>query len=125
MKGAPNGLRKAAIGVALALAVALPVLYPLVVVPLSPWQQTEVALALIGLGLLASLRPALRPLIMLLSCFASMRYFYWRVNSTLLLDNARDASVSLLLLGAETYGLVILLLGYFQTVEVHPRAPAV
>jgi cellulose synthase (UDP-forming) len=124
MNAAPNGFRKAAIGVALALAVALPLLYPLVVVPLSPWQQAEVALAFIGLGFLASLRPALRPLIMLLSCFASMRYFYWRVTSTLLLDNPRDAFVSLLLLAAETYGLVILLLGYFQTVEVHPRAPA-
>ena len=124
MAGPPNGARKAAIGAALAAAVALPLLYPLVVVPLTPWQQAEVALALIGLGLLASVRPGMRPLIMLLSGFASMRYFYWRVTSTLLLDNPRDALVSLLLLGAETYGLLILLLGYFQTVEVHPRAPA-
>src|SRR5262249_6016352 len=124
MDRAPNGARKAAIGAALAAAVALPLLYPLVVVPLTPWQQAEVALALIGLGLLARLRTGMRPLIMLLSGFASMRYFYWRVTSTLLLDSPRDALVSLLLLGAETYGLLILPLGYFQTVEVHPRSPA-
>ena len=115
--------RKTTIGVALLVVLALPLLYPLVVVPLTPGQQAEVALILMGLALLASQGRATRPLIMLLSCFASMRYFYWRVSTTLRLDVMPDALVSLLLLAAETYGLLVLLLGYFQTVEVHPRTP--
>jgi cellulose synthase (UDP-forming) len=112
------------VGLALGLVVALPLLYPAVVVPLTAWQQAEVSFVLMGMALLASVRPALRPLIMFLSCFASMRYFYWRITSTLILDTVPDAVVCLSLLAAETYGLVVLLLGYFQTVEVHPRAPA-
>jgi cellulose synthase (UDP-forming) len=115
-------LRKGAIGLALVVVVALPLLYPAVVIPLSPWQQAEVSLALVGVALVASLEVALRPLIMFLSCFASMRYFYWRVSFTLNLAKPAHAAVSVLLLAAESYGLVVLLLGYFQTVEVAPRA---
>jgi hypothetical protein len=63
----------------------------------------------------------MRPLIIFLSCFASMRYFYWRVSSTINLDSSTDATVSILLLCAEIYGLLILFLGYFQTIEVHKR----
>jgi cellulose synthase (UDP-forming) len=114
--------RKSLIGLALLVVVCVPLLYPAVVIPLSPWQQAEVSLALIGVALLASFEVALRPLIMFLSCFASMRYFYWRVSFTLNLTRPRDAIVSVLLLAAEAYGLVVLLLGYFQTVEVATRA---
>jgi cellulose synthase (UDP-forming) len=65
----------------------------------------------------------MRPLIIFLSCFASMRYFYWRISSTLNLDSGLDAVVSVVLLGAEIYGLMILFLGYFQTIEVQKRKP--
>lgn len=116
-------LRRAVIAVALLLVLALPVAYSAVVVPLSPWEQAEVSLALIGLAILASLSRALRPLIIFLSCFASARYFYWRISSTLALDNAPDAIVSLALLGAESYGLAVLFLGYFQTIELRDRTP--
>lgn len=107
----------------MALVLALPLLYAAIVVPLSPWEQVEVSLALIGFALLASHSRPLRPLIVFLSCFASMRYFYWRVTSTLEMDRATDAVVSMLLLAAETYGLLVLFLGYFQTIEMRKRAP--
>ena len=89
---------------AVACLLALPFAYSAVVVPLSAWEQAEVSLAMIGFAMLASLSRPLRPLIVFLSGFASLRYFYWRVTSTLNLDGPLDASVSILLLGAEVYG---------------------
>src|SRR5262245_10533291 len=116
-------IRPAQVAVAFLAVLTLPFVYSAIVVPLSPWAQAEVALALIGLGLLASRTPSLRPLILFLSAFASARYFYWRVSSTLSLDTVPDAIVSILLLVAEVYGLLILFLGYFQTVELSNRVP--
>lgn len=117
-------IHQAAISVAVLCAVALPFVYSAIVVPLSPWEQAQVALALLGLAMLASASRRMRPLIVFLSCFASMRYFYWRVTSTLTMDGAANATVSVLLLGAEIYGLTIMFLGYFQTIELESRAPA-
>jgi cellulose synthase (UDP-forming) len=93
--------RKAVIGMAAACLLALPFAYSAVVVPLSAWEQAEVSLLMIGLAMLASLSRPLRPLIVFLSGFASLRYFYWRVTSTLNLDGPLDGSVSILL-GAES-----------------------
>ena len=118
-----TGIRKALVGVALAVVLTLPLVYAAIVVPLSTWEQAEVSLVLIGVAMLASQSRALRPLIIFLSCFASARYFYWRVTSTLELGRPADAVVSVLLLAAETYGLLVLFLGYFQTIEMRKRAP--
>src|SRR5712692_5794302 len=111
------------IGIAVLLILALPLLYSAIVVPLSPREQAAASLALIALAMMASLSRAMRPLIIFLSCFASMRYFYWRISSTVNLDSHLDAVVSLLLLAAEIYGLLILFLGYFQTIELQHRTP--
>jgi cellulose synthase (UDP-forming) len=116
--------RKAVIGVAVGCLLALPFAYSAVIVPLSASEQAEVSLLMIGLAMLASLSRPLRPLIVFLSGFASLRYFYWRVTSTLNLDGALDGSVSILLLGAEVYGVLVLFLGYFQTIELERRLPA-
>ena len=121
---AGNRRRKALIAIAAACLVALPFAYSAVVVPLSAWEQAEVSLAMIGFALLASLSRPLRPLIVFLSGFASLRYFYWRVTSSLNLDGPLDGSVSILLLGAEVYGVLVLFLGYFQTIALERRAPA-
>jgi cellulose synthase (UDP-forming) len=114
---------KAVIGIAVLLVVGLPFVYSAIVVPLSPWEQAQVSLAMILLGLLVAFSRTMRPLIIFLSCFASMRYFYWRVSSTINGDSSADLIVSLLLLLAEIYGLLILFLGYFQTIEVQARTP--
>jgi len=116
-------LQRWLIGIAVLLVIALPFLYSAIVVPLSPGEQAQVSVAMIALALLVAFKRFMRPLIVFLSCFASMRYFYWRVSSTINLDSSADATVSLLLLVAEIYGLLILFLGYFQTIEVHKRTP--
>jgi cellulose synthase (UDP-forming) len=118
-----TALQRWLIGVAVLLVIGAPLLYSAIVVPLSPWDQAQVSLAMIGLALLASFSRFMRPLIIFLSCFASMRYFYWRISSTINLDTKANAVVSLVLLLAEVYGLVILFLGYFQTIEVDERVP--
>ncbi len=115
--------RQTLVGVAALCLVALPFAYSAVVVPLTAWEQAEVSLLMIGLAMLASLGRPLRPLIVFLSGFASLRYFYWRVTSTLNLDSPFDASVSILLLAAELYGVLVLFLGYFQTIEMERRTP--
>jgi cellulose synthase (UDP-forming) len=118
-----TALQRLLVGIAVLLIVGSPFLYSAIVVPLSPWEQAQVSMAMIALALLAAFSRFMRPLIIFLSCFASMRYFYWRVSSTINLDTRADAAVSLVLLVAEIYGLVILFLGYFQTIEVEERTP--
>ncbi len=118
-----RALRRWLIGITVLLVIGLPFLYSAIVVPLSPWEQAQVSLAMIALALLAAFSRFMRPLIIFLSCFASMRYFYWRVSSTINLDSSANAAVSFVLLLAEVYGLLILFLGYFQTIEVQKRTP--
>ncbi len=123
-KGLVTLSRGKLIGISILLVLALPLVYSAIVVPLSPWEQAQVSLALIIFAVAASLSRAMRPLIIFLSCFASMRYFYWRVSSTINFGSSPDAVTSLLLFLAEVYGLLILFLGYFQTIEVPRRQPA-
>src|SRR5215510_1565514 len=96
------------IGIAVLLILALPLLYSAIVVPLSPREQAAASLALIALAMAASVHRAMRPWIIFLSCFASMRYFYWRISSTVVLGSVGNTTVSILLLAAEVYGLLIL-----------------
>jgi len=107
----------------MACLLALPFAYSAVVVPLTAWEQAQVSLVMIGFAILASLSRPLRPLIVFLSGFASLRYLHWRVSSTLSLTGPLDASFSLLLLAAELYGVLVLFLGYFQTIELEKRTP--
>jgi cellulose synthase (UDP-forming) len=115
--------RQIAVGLAVACLLALPFAYSAVVVPLTAWEQAQVSLVMIVVAILASLSRPLRPLIVFLSCFASLRYFHWRASSTLSLTGPLDASFSLLLLAAELYGVLVLFLGYFQTIELEKRLP--
>jgi cellulose synthase (UDP-forming) len=103
---------------------ALPFVYVAIVLPLGPTEQAEVSLVMLVVALAASRSQTLRPMIIFLSCFASMRYFYWRIAWTLNLSSPLDATASVALLAAETYGLAILFLGYFQSLEATTRAPA-
>src|SRR5262245_26555083 len=116
-----QSFRKWMIVIGVCLVTMLPFLYSAIVVPLSASEQAQVSIALIGFAMFASLSRTMRPLIIFLSCFASMRYFYWRISSTINLSSQLDAIVSILLLAAEVYGLIILLLGYVQTIEVPRR----
>ncbi len=116
-------IRKWLISVALLLTAAAPLTYSAIVVPLPAAQQAEVGVAILVVATVLARRRSMRPFIIFLSAFVSMRYFYWRVHSTLNLDNFLDSTVSVLLLVAESYGLAILFLGYFQTIESTDREP--
>ena len=114
-------VRRRLAGVILLATAALPLVHAAIVLPLTAVEQAEISLVMLGAALLASRFRLLRPMIIFLSCFASMRYFYWRIAWTLNLDSTVDATASVLLLAAETYGVLILFLGYFQSLEVRPR----
>lgn len=69
-------------------------------------------------------------MLVLLSCFATLRYGIWRVHSVERYFRFRDATWSrldgffvLVVLGAEVYAFVALTLGYFQTLWPLRRTP--
>ena len=113
------------LGVLLALLVAVVPLgaYALVYLPLEA--HLGLSIGLMGVGLFVLRRfPTLRIAAMLLSVAASMRYLYWRGAETLYLEFTADGALSLALFGAELYGFLILVGGYFQTAIVRNRVPA-
>lgn len=69
---------------------ALPLAYSAIIVPLPPREQAGTPLAMIAIAVVASFSRPLRPLIIFLSRFSTMRYFCWRVRSTLNLANSLD-----------------------------------
>ena len=108
--------------VALLLAVVPLGAYATIHLPLAA--HLGLSLGLMGMGLLVLRRfPRLRIAALLLSVAASGRYLYWRGTETLFLELTPDGLLSLALFGAELYGFVILLGGYFQTAIVTDRRP--
>jgi len=67
--------------------------------------------------------PHWRLAVAILSVCMSVRYIVWRGIATLALDRPEDAILSILLYGAELYGVGVLILGYFQTSIMRPRQP--
>lgn len=63
-------------------------------------------------------------LLILLSAIVSCRYLWWRYNSTLHWDSALDLTLGLVLLAAETYAWLVLMLGYVQSSWPLRRKPA-
>lgn len=53
----------------------------------------------------------------------SSRYLYWRMTETLVLDNWVDGTFGIILLLAEIYAWMVLLLGYVQTIWPLKRKP--
>jgi cellulose synthase (UDP-forming) len=69
--------------------------------------------------------PGRLPTLMLivLSLTVSCRYLWWRYTSTLNWDDPLSLTFGLLLIAAETYAWVVLVLGYFQTIWPLNRQP--
>jgi len=63
-------------------------------------------------------------MMIVLSLTVSCRYIWWRYTSTLNWDDPVSLICGLLLLAAETYAWVVLVLGYFQTIWPLNRQPA-
>ncbi|WP_246384844.1 UDP-forming cellulose synthase catalytic subunit [Gluconacetobacter asukensis] len=94
---------------------------------LSDLQQGLFALGTIGLMLVVNRLPGRLAscFLITLSIMMSMRYIVWRVGTTITHDNVLQFVLSITLLLAECYALVVLGLGYFQMIwplerQVHP-----
>lgn len=106
---------------------------PLVVTPLSIWQQGLVALMLMVMGWLIvwseqrqinrRVSEHLHLFLAWISIIATLRYLYYRTHYTLNLDNWLNGFFSLLLFGAELYAIGTLFLSYFQTLRLRDRTP--
>jgi cellulose synthase (UDP-forming) len=109
----------------LATIAALAVLYFVVTVPLAFDRQLVFATCCFVCALLfrrAEGRYATLVMIML-SVITSGRYMYWRLTETTTWDRPLDAFWGLLLVSAEVYSTLVLLLGYFQTAWPLKRKP--
>lgn len=62
-------------------------------------------------------------LLIVLSLVVSTRYMWWRYSSTINWDNPLDLTCGLILLFAETYSWLILVLSYFQSIWPLNRTP--
>src|SRR5690606_24710527 len=63
-------------------------------------------------------------MLIVLSLTVSCRYIWWRYTSTLNMSDPMDVFFGSLLLGAETYSWIVLVLGYVQTAMPLRRPPA-
>ncbi|MBW4581150.1 MAG: glycosyltransferase [Tildeniella nuda ZEHNDER 1965/U140] len=115
---------------------------PLIITPLTTWQQTIVALLLILLGWVViqieqrygdtrdstGLRQRqtsdyLHLFMIWLSLITTFRYVYYRSSYTLNLDGWLNSTFSLLLFAAELYAIMTLALAFFQTLKLKDRQP--
>nr|WED70019.1 glycosyltransferase [Pectobacterium colocasium] len=78
-----------------------------------------------GIAMLVRNMPGRMPTLMMiaLSFTVSCRYLWWRYAETLNWDNPLSLTCGMLLLAAETYAWVVLVLGYFQTIWPLNRHP--
>ncbi|KFX13187.1 UDP-forming cellulose synthase catalytic subunit [Pectobacterium atrosepticum] len=78
-----------------------------------------------GIAMLVRNMPGRMPTLMMiaLSFTVSCRYLWWRYTETLNWDDPVSLVCGLLLLAAETYAWVVLVLGYFQTIWPLNRYP--
>lgn len=110
----------------LALALAAALFWFTISTPLSlTWQVTYSLIIFVASMVLRRYTGTLVTLIMIaFSIGISGRYIYWRFTETLGLDNWLDAIVGISLICAEIYALLVLLLGYAQTIWPLKRKPA-
>lgn len=94
-------------------------------VPMSLAFQSVYAATLLGIALfLRSYTGTLFTLVLVVfSVNQSSRYLYWRMTETLVLDNWVDGTFGIILLVAEIYAWLVLLLGYAQTIWPLKRKP--
>jgi cellulose synthase (UDP-forming) len=104
---------------------------PLVTIRPNLWQQSIIGAIVIAIGrwilYLEERKPDdrvsqnLHLLIMALSIMTTLRYLYYRASYTLNFGEWIDTALSLLLFFAELYGVLSLMLAYFQTLKLTNR----
>ncbi|RRZ91634.1 UDP-forming cellulose synthase catalytic subunit [Erwinia sp. 198] len=119
----PPTLRKALFGVAIAIATALALLC--ISQPFDLFTQFIFVALLWGVAMVVRRIPGRLSTMMLivLSLTISCRYLWWRYTSTLNWDDPLSLTFGVLLIAAETYAWVVLILGYFQTLWPLNRPP--
>ncbi|MDF4810901.1 UDP-forming cellulose synthase catalytic subunit, partial [Vibrio parahaemolyticus] len=94
-------------------------------VPFGYQAQTVFVLLLWALAMMVRRMPGRFPtmLLIILSVTASCRYLWWRYSSTLNWDDPVALFLGGVLLLAETYSWIVLMLGYFQNIWPLNRKP--
>lgn len=94
-------------------------------VPFSLVAQAYFIVVLWALSMMFRRMPGRFPtmLMIVLSVTVSCRYIWWRYTATLNWDDATALVLGMVLLAAETYSWVVLLLGYFQNIWPLKRQP--
>lgn len=94
-------------------------------IPLQPFYQLIFALILAGVALSIRKLPGRLPnmILIILSLTISCRYLLWRYTMTINWDAPLDITWSLLLLFAESFAVLVLFLGYVQTLWPLQRPP--
>ena len=115
--------RMMTVGLLLAGAV---IAWAVIATPLEPNDQAILAVGGIVAFLVLDRFSGKRVTIVLamLSCLVSLRYIHWRIADTLEPDNFWQGFFMIGLVLAETYAVLALLLGYFQTLWPLERRPA-
>ncbi len=116
-------MRDVALSLLLVLLAGLVVAYYIFLRIPFEYQVISSIVLLVATIALAHYRPDLRLFIVLISSTVSLRYIVWRATHTLNFYTVTDAVLGMLLFFAECYGILILLLGYFQTAQEHRRTP--
>lgn len=94
--------------------------------PFAYLTQLIFVLLLLAVALLVRRMPGRFPVLLLiiLSVIVSCRYLWWRYTSTLNWNSKLDLALGLILLAAETFSWLVLMLGYLQTSWPLQRKPA-
>lgn len=102
------------------------ILVIIIVTPFSLFSQLIFTLLLWLIALSIRRIPGNLPtmILIMLSVIASGRYLWWRFNYTLNWDDLIDLTLGFILLGAELFAWLVLMLGYFQSARPLQRQPA-
>lgn len=117
------GLRRFILGVVVVFSLILALVC--ITQPFNPLAQFTFLILLWGVALLVRRIPGRFSALMLivLSLTVSCRYIWWRYTSTLNWDDPVSLVCGLVLLFAETYAWIVLVLGYFQVIWPLNRQP--
>ncbi|MGQ7179492.1 hypothetical protein ACUOA5_31035, partial [Escherichia coli] len=117
------GARRLILGIIVTFSLILALIC--VTQPFNPLAQFIFLMLLWGVALIVRRMPGRFSALMLivLSLTVSCRYIWWRYTSTLNWDDPVSLVCGLILLFAETYAWIVLVLGYFQVVWPLNRQP--